>query len=323
MNKPITTLVTSLAAALCAVFSAHAQTGDYPNRPITLIVPFPAGAGTDQTGRTLAACMERYIDGAKFVVHNRAGASGDIGLTALSQAAPDGYTVGIVNTPGIISIPLERQTRYTKDSFDFIANVVNDPGTINVHADSGIKTIADLVEAARKRPGEITIGTQGVGSAGHISMLLLEQAAQVKFSPVPFQGASPARVALLGKVIDGAAVNLGEAVSFRAGQPWTILGSMSPERMAQAPDVPTFKEAGYNILGGSMRGLAAPKGIPENVKRKLSDAVKQCSEDREFKEIAEKTSQPLAYLPYDKYMASLDQLHEQLQEVWKVSPWNK
>jgi len=295
----------------------------YPDHPITLIVPFPAGAGTDVTGRTIGQCMEKYIDGAKIVVLNRAGASGDIGLAALAQAAPDGYTIGIVNTPGVISIPIERPAKYTLDSFDFIANIVDDPGTISVHAGASIKTIQDLVAAAKARPGAITVGTQGIGSAGHISMLLREQAAGISLSAIPFQGASPSRTALLGKVIDSTTSNMGEAIGFQAGQPWRILGVMSDVRSQQSPGTPTFREAGYNILAGSMRGLAAPKGIPADVMAKLSNATQKCSVDPEFLDRAEKTFQPLRYLAHDDYVKSLRQVDAQMRDLWKTKPWNR
>lgn len=318
MTLALRKLMVALALATPALALAA-----YPDHPITLIVPFPAGAGTDMTGRTLGQCMEKFIDGAKIVVLNRAGASGDIGLAALAQAAPDGYTIGIVNTPGVISIPIERPAKYTLDSFDFIANIVDDPGTISVHADGHIKTIQDLVAAAKARPGTVTVGTQGVGSAGHISMLLLEQAADISLSAVPFQGASPSRTALLGKVIDASTANMGEAIGFAAGQPWRILGVMSDVRSPQSPATPTFREAGYNILAGSMRGLAAPKGIPADVMAKLSHATQQCSVDPEFLDRAEKTFQPLRYLGRDDYLKSLRQVDTQMRELWKVKPWNR
>lgn len=318
----MTHVLRKLAAALALITPTLALAA-YPDHPITLIVPFPAGAGTDMTGRTIGQCMERFIDGAKIVVLNRAGASGDIGLAALAQAAPDGYTIGIVNTPGIISIPIERPAKYTLDSFDFIANIVDDPGTISVHADGNIKTIQDLVAAAKARPDTVTVGTQGIGSAGHISTLLLEQAAGVTFSAVPFQGASPSRTALLGKVIDASTANMGEAIGFQAGQPWRILGVMSDVRSPQSPDTPTFREAGYNILAGSMRGLAAPKGIPADAMTKLSHAVQQCSVDPEFIDRAQKTFQPLRYLNRDDYVKNLHQVDVQLRALWKVKPWNR
>jgi tripartite-type tricarboxylate transporter receptor subunit TctC len=321
----MTSIATRLSArVLIAALAAPAVClAAYPDRPINLIVPFPAGAGTDMTGRTIAQCMEKTLPGAQVVVLNRPGASGDIGLAALAAAPPDGYTLGIVNTPGVVSIPIERPAKYTLDSFDFIANLVDDPGTISVHADSPIHSIKDLVMAAKARPDAVTVGTQGIGSAGHISALLLEQSAGITLSPVPFQGASPARTALLGKVIDSTMANMGEAITFQAGQPWRILGVMSDTRSEQSPDIPTFREAGFDILAGSMRGLAAPKGLPPPVLSTLSKAVEQCSTDAEFVDRAKKTFQPLRYLGRDEYVSNLRQVDTQLRALWKVKPWNR
>lgn len=310
-----TAIACLLASACTTAFAA------WPEQPINLVVPFPAGAGTDLTARTIAACMQTKIDGARFVVLNKPGASGDIALNYLAHAEPNGYTIGIVNTPGIVSLPIERKRNYTLESFEFIANLVEDPGTISVHADSPIHTVADLVAAAKKNPGGITVGTQGVGSAGHISALLIEQAAGIKVAPVPFQGASPASVALLGKVIDSSMANMGEAVTFARGNPWRIVGVMSDSRSPDAPDVPTFKEAGYDVYSGSMRGLAAPRGVPAPVMEKLADAVDRCNQDASYLERAKNSFQPLKYLKHDEYVSRLKALDTQLRKLWQTNPW--
>jgi tripartite-type tricarboxylate transporter receptor subunit TctC len=314
------TLPRTLAA--CAMFIAGGALAAYPDRPITMIVPFPAGAGTDITARNFGKCLEQQMH-ASVVVMNRPGASGDIGLAALAQSAPDGYTLGIVNTPGVVSIPIERSTKYTYKSFDFLGNVAEAPGTISVHADSPIHTIQDLVAAAKAKPDVVTVGTQGVGSAGHISLLLLERAANIKLNMVPFQGASPARAALLGKVIDGTMANVDEAISFRIGAPWRILGVMSDSRSPISTELPTFKEAGYDIQAGSMRGFAGPKGMPPEVVGKLTAVIKTCVEDPDFRERAKKAYLPVRYLPPAEYVQSLQKLDANLRELWKVKPWNQ
>lgn len=317
MKKTLSIL--SFLTAVCVPMLAHAT---YPERPINLIVPFPPGAGTDLTARSIASCMEKFLDGPGVVVVNRPGAAGDIGLSTLARSKPDGYTIGIVNTPGVLSIPIERKTHYTIDSFDFIANLVDDPATINVLGESEIKDINDLVAAAKKNPDAFTVGTQGPGSAGHLSLLALEHAADVSFSKIPFQGAAPASVALMGKVVDGTTANLGEALGFQAGRSWRILGVMSDKRFDEAPDVPTFREYGFDALGGSMRGLAGPKGMPEDVLEQLTSAVEQCSRDAEYLERARNTFQPLRYLPRNAYMESLKSVDKQLRALWAVKPWN-
>ncbi len=313
--------VSAAALSLCGL--ATTAFAAYPDRPITMIVPFSAGAGTDITARTVAQCMETHISGASIVVVNRPGASGDIGLSAIAGAAADGYTLGIVNTPGVISIPIERNTKWTLDSFDFLGNVAESPGTISVHADSPIQTIPDLVKFAKANPGRMSVGTQGIGSAGHISMLLLEKSAGIQMQAVPFQGAAPARTALLGKVIDSTMANVDEAVVFRSGSPWRILGVMSDARSPVAAELPTFKEAGYDILAGSMRGFAGPKGMPADVVAKLSSAIKSCVDDPTFRDRAAKSFLPIRYLAPADYVKSLRTLDTSLRDLWKVKPWNQ
>ncbi len=321
MNRKIASLAAGAAVALAAL--GGPALAEYPEKPITIIVPFSAGGGTDLTGRTIAQYLQEELD-SPVVVVNRPGAGGEIGLSELAGAEPDGYTLGIINTPGIVTIPIEREAQFSLDSFDFIAGVVEDPATISVMKDSGIATIEDLVAAAKAEPGSITVGTQGVGSAGHISLALLEQAAGIEFLPVPFAGAAPARTALLSGEIMATTANLGEALTFADGQPdWVILGVMTPNPSPMAPDVPTFKSAGYDIVGGSIRGFGGPAGMPEEVVSKLSAAIAKIAENPEFLKVAEETAQPVNYIPTDEYTAILEQSKTAHQALWDTKPWRE
>ncbi len=293
----------------------------WPDKPIQMIVPFAAGGGTDISARTIARYLEPEL-GQSVVAVNRGGAGGEIGLSAIADARPDGYTVGIINTPGIVTIPIERHPRWSMDSFTFIAGVVEDPATFAVHPDSPIKSIADLVAAAKAAPGTITVGTQGVGSAGHISMLLLEEAAGVRFEPVAYSGAAPAALALLQKQIQVTTANLGESLTFAQQQPYRTLGVMAADRSAMARDIPTFKEAGYDLRGGSLRGLGAPKGLPPEVTQRLSDALGKVLQNPEFIATSERTFQPLKFLPSTDYVAYLQQVDAAHRTLWRTRPWN-
>ncbi len=319
--KKIVSLAAGAAAALGAL-SAPAL-AEYPEKPISIIVPFSAGGGTDMTGRTIAQYLSEEL-GTPVVVVNRPGAGGEIGLTELSKADPDGYTLGIINTPGIVTIPIEREAQFSVGSFDFIAGLVEDPATVSVLKDSGIETIADLVAKAKEEPGAVTVGTQGIGSAGHISISLLEQAAGVEFLPVPFAGAAPSRTALLSGEIMATTANLGEALNFSEGQPnWVILGVMSPNPSPMAPDLPTFKSAGYDIVGGSIRGLGGPAGLPDEVVEKLSAAVAKIMQNPAFLKVSEETSQPVNYIPSGDYTAILEQSKAAHQALWDAKPWRE
>jgi tripartite-type tricarboxylate transporter receptor subunit TctC len=311
-----------LAAAAMGTFAApHLAHAAWPERPLQLIVPFAAGGGTDISARTMAQFLEREL-GQPVVVQNRPGAGGEIGLSAIADARPDGYTIGIINTPGIVTIPIERSPRWSLASFTFIAGVVEDPTTFAVHPDSLIRNIADLIAAARAKPGEVTVGTQGVGSAGHISALLLEQAAGIRLECVSYAGSAPAAVALMRRDIQVTTASLGESLTFAQQQPWRVLGLMAPDRSELARDIPTCKEAGYDIRGGSLRGIGAPSGLPEAVVRRLSAAISNVLRHPDFREASVRTFQPLRFLDSADYVAYLREADAAHRALWRMRPWN-
>jgi tripartite-type tricarboxylate transporter receptor subunit TctC len=310
-----------LAGVGAMVTAPHLARAAWPERPLQLIVPFAAGGGTDISARTMAQFLEREL-GQPVVVQNRPGAGGEIGLSAIADARPDGYTIGIINTPGIVTIPIERSPRWSLASFTFIAGVVEDPTTFAVHPESPMRSIADLVAAARAKPGEVTIGTQGVGSAGHISALLLEQAAGIRFECVSYAGSAPAAVALMRRDIQVTTASLGESLTFAQQQPWRVLGLMSSGRSEFARDVPTFKEAGYDIRGGSLRGIGAPRGLAEDVVRRLSAAIGAVLRHLEFREASARTFQPLRFLDSAEYVEYLREADAAHRALWRLRPWN-
>jgi tripartite-type tricarboxylate transporter receptor subunit TctC len=309
----------AVAVGLCVALPALA---DYPERPVELVVPFAAGGGTDIMARLFASALEKEIGGTILVI-NRTGAGGETGMAEVATATPDGYKLAILNTPNILTIPIERQARFTPESFDLLGTIAEDPGTLSVKADSPIKTVKDLVAAAKEKPGQITYGTAGVGSSGHIAMLLLEQAADIKASHVPFTGSSGVRTSLLQGDIQVATANLGEAQSFGAGQPWRILGVMADERSAQAPDLPTFAEEGFPIIAGSLRGVGGPKGIPADVLEKLRTAMAAVMKDRAFLEASAKAAVPIKYLDAEGFAEALKTSNQSMLKLWKAKPWKE
>ena len=309
-------------AALPALAAARAQ-GSYPERPVTMLLAFPAGGGTDVAARLLAKVMEREL-GQSIVVVNRPGAGGEIGFTELARARPDGYTIGFINTPTIQTIPIERpQARFRLDDFAPIANVVDDPGCIWVRPDSPFRGVADLVEAAKRRPGEISYGTSGIGSDDHLAMLALERIAGVRFLHIPFAGGAPVRTATLSKQIDLGVANAGEGVSDSRQGLLRALGIMAPQRWEGAPEVPTFREQGFDVVDGSMRGLAAPAGVPREILDRLARAARRAMADPEFVAGAQQLQLPLRYLDPDAYRTELRQLDERFKALWARHPWKE
>ena len=312
--------LTFAAAALGAASVAAAA--EYPERPITMIVAYNPGGGTDVAARTLAPFIEKHLgNDASITILNKPGAGGEVGFTALANSDADGYTIGFINTPVLLTIPLERKTRYTIDSFQPIGNVVYDPGIFAVSPDSGIKTLEDLVTAAKERPGELTYATTGIGSDDHLAMLKFERLTGVKLQHVPFEGSAPARAALLGGHIDIGVINAGEAAPYAEEGKLVLLGQMSDKRWEGIPDTPTFKEQGFDIVSGSARGIAAPAGAPQEYVDAVAAAIEKAIQDPEFQAKAKEQALPLDYRGPADYKAMLDETAAEAKTIWDENPW--
>lgn len=318
--------VARLLAMACGVAASGAATlsnAAYPDQPITLIIAYAPGGGTDIVARALVPFIEKHLgDNAKINVVNRPGASGDLGFTAIANANPDGYTIGFINTPPILTTPIERKANYTWQSYDLLGNVVDDPGTFCVHNDSPHKSLADLAAFAKANPKAVTVGSTGVGSDDHLAMLMFERAAGVQMTHVPFKGSSETRTAITGKHIVVAAINVGEALQYmKGGSPIRCLGQMTAARMSMASSWPTFKEQGYNFEMASLRGLAAPKGLPPPIRERLVAAIGRAIADDAFKALAEKAFAPVRYLAPAAYADELRTAEAQFRQLWKELPW--
>lgn len=312
------------AALLCAAtLPMGARAAGYPERPIDLIVSYGPGGGTDLVARMMAPFLQKYLgNDARIVVLNKPGAGGAIGFTEIARAKPDGYTIGFINTPNMLTIPIERQTAFTWRSFDLLGNLIDDPGSFAVLNDSPLKTLADLADYARKNPGRATVGTTGTGSDDHLAMLRFQRASSTKLNHVPYKGAGEVRGALASGEIMIGAINVGEALQYqKGGTPLRFLGQMSKARSSALPDVPTFKEQGFDFELASLRGLAAPRGLPEEVRAKLVKAVKQTYDDPEFQAKARDLFAPLRYLSPDDYRRTLEAGEAEFREQWKEAPW--
>lgn len=316
--------VCAIVVGLASGSVAAADGASYPNKPITLIVAFAAGGGSDLVVRLLAPYIEKELgNNARIIVSNKPGAGGAIGFSELARSAPDGYTIGLINTP-VLTIPIERKSTFTWRSFDLLGNIVDDPANFSVHTSSPIKSLQDLAKQAKANPGKLSVGTTGAGSDDHLAMLLFQKNANVQLMHVPYKGASEVRTAAQGQQIDLAAVNIGEAQQFaKAGTPLRHLGVMSPLRNELAPDVPTFKEQGYDMNLASLRGLAAPKDLPPEIRVRLVAATEHAIANPEFQKKAAQAFAPVRYLPPEKYAAELKDGDEQFQKLWKEMLWGE
>ncbi len=314
-------------ALLMAVLSAGLMPGvghaAYPEAPIKMVVAYAPGGGTDIIARILAQYIQKHLGGnASIVVVNRPGAGGGIGFAELGSAKPDGYTIGFINTPNVLTIPIERKVNFHWQDYDLLSNIVDDPGNFSVHADSPIKNLADLVDYAKAHPGAVTYGTTGIGSDDHLAALMFERAAGVKLTHVPFKGAGEVHNAIAGKQIFLAALNIGEALQYqKGGTPLRNLGQMSEKRSNLDPSLPTFKEQGYNVVMASLRGVAAPKGLPPAIREQLVQAVQKAASDPEFQAKASSYFAPLRILAPAAYAAELKRDEQVFKQLWQTMPW--
>jgi tripartite-type tricarboxylate transporter receptor subunit TctC len=310
----------ALLATLLASPWAHAA---YPEQPIKMIVAYSAGGGTDLVARLLAQTLQKYLGAnASVVVVNRPGAGGAIGFAELAGARPDGYTIGFINTPNVLTIPIERKSAFHWQNFDLLGNIVDDPGNFSVHAESPIKNMSELLAYAKANPEKVTYGSTGIGSDDHLAALMVERSAGVKLTHVPFKGSAEVHNAIASKQIMVAAMNIGEALQYqKGGTPLRHLGQMSERRSNLAPQVPTFKEQGINVIMASLRGVAAPRGLPASVREQLVQAVQKAVADPEFQSKAANAFAPLRYLEPLSYAAELKESEDGFKALWQIMPW--
>lgn len=320
LQRTLRTLFVAAAASLATL--AHAA---YPEQPIKMVVAYGAGGGTDIIARVMAPYIAKYLgNNATITVHNRAGAGGAIGFNEVASAQPDGYTIGFINTPNVLTIPIERKVNFTWQNFDLLGNVIDDPGNFSVHADSPIRNLAELVAYAKANPGAVTYGTTGIGSDDHLAALMFERAAGVKLTHVPFKGAAEVHNAIASKQIMMAAMNIGEALQYaKGGTPLRNLGQMSTTRTNLAPGLATFKEQGYDIVMASLRGIAAPKGLPPAVRQQLVSAIEKAAADPAFQAQAANYFAPLRYLPPARYETELREAEVGFRQLWNQMPWGE
>jgi tripartite-type tricarboxylate transporter receptor subunit TctC len=271
----------------------------YPSKPVTMIVPFPPGGVADIVGRPLAAQMEKVLK-QPVVVVNRTGAGGAVGMASVAKAAPDGYTI-LMGLSSISIFPVSdringKTPSYEMKDFAPIALITADPTVLVVSADSPWKNLKEFVESAKAYPGKINYSSSGVYGTLHVAMEIFANAAGIKLFHVPYQGGGPALTALLGGQVHALASGPAPAVGqIRAGK-MRALASWSTERLPLMPEVPTFKELGYDAEFYIWSGVFAPAAIPTPVLDRLRAAVREAANSPEFKGAMEKVQTPVSYL---------------------------
>ena len=289
----------SLFLHILLISSACLAQNSYPSKPITMVNPFPPGGVADVVGRPLAALMEKSLK-QPVVMINRPGAGGAVGMASVAKGPTDGYTI-LMGLSSISIFPVADRVNGKPPAFELsdfapIALVTADPTVLVVSADSPWKTLKEFVESAKAYPDKINYSSSGVYGTLHVAMEIFANAAGIKLFHVPYQGGGPALTALLGGQVHALASGPAPAVGqIKAGK-MRALASWSTERLPLMPDVPTFKELGYDAEFYIWSGVFAPAAIPTPVLDRLRAAVREAATSPEFKGAMEKVQTPVNYL---------------------------
>lgn len=310
----MTRILAAWTLALCAALSpAQAQT--FPSKPVTLIVPWPAGGSSDLVIRALAEAATKHL-GQPVVIENKPGASGTLGPAQMAATAkPDGYTVAQVPIT-VFRLPFMAKTTFdpTKD-FTYVLGLTGYTFGVVVKSDAPWKTFQDFIADAKANPGKIKYGTPGTGTSLHIGMeQIAKQSGGIKWTHVPFRGAAETNAALLGGHVSAVADSTGWAPLVKSGD-FRLLVTWGAARTKNFPDVPVLKEVGINLVANSPYGLAGPKGMDPKVVAVLHDAFAKAVKEPVYQAALEKFDQELFYLntaDYNKHA------REQIEEAKKL-----
>ncbi len=307
----ITSLMAGVVLAV-GLTAGSAVAQDYPTKPVNYIIPFNAGGESDIAARLQQPVFER-LTGQSMVIQYMAGAGGAQAWSQLNGMDGDGYTLMGTNLPHIILQPMAQEVGYKTDDIANVYFFQYTPDAIVVPADSQFKTLEDLVSYAKENPGLVTFSGSGTNSANHVAQTKFDGLTGVTTTYVPFSGTSPSIAAVLGNQVQAgfsyttAAINQGDAMR--------VLAVASEERVPSLPDVPTFKELGYDMVGGAFRGVGVPKSTPEDVRKQVSDALDKVNQDPEFIKKMEDGGFVVINVPYAEVEAFMNERREQYKAV--------
>jgi tripartite-type tricarboxylate transporter receptor subunit TctC len=294
---------------------------DFPTKEIEWIYAFGPGSPMDAYFRMMGDKIQK-MEGWKhgFVVTYKEGASGRIGWNAFAEAKPDGYTLGFAPSAMLIS-SVSEEVSYGADKMSYIINTMSDPGAIGVATGSPYKSLQDIVDDAKARPGKVTFGvTSTIGQEG-LTLKLIEKAAGVKFNVVAFDGEAEIFAAIIGKHLDAFCLNVTDATTFIEEKQVEILATGDAERSVFLPDVPTYKEAGYDVTQLNMRGIGGPKGIPEPIRQYLENCFIAAANDPEIQAKVAEMKIPVDTLTGAELEAKFTGIAAGYKKLWDEEPW--
>lgn len=309
MSRKLLVMLLVLAFATMAVAGCggdkKAEAPKFPTKPISLIVPYAAGGGTDAVARGIAKSVEPLLKQPVNVV-NKVGANGATGMTDGFNAAPDGYTVTMI-TVELVMNPAMGAVKWNPNDFKALLLLNSDVSAVTVRADSPYKTFEEFIAAAKANPGKIKVGANAPGAIWHLAALNLQEKAGVKFNLMPYPGgAAPAITDLLGGHIDAVTVSAAEVSQHVKAGKLKFLAIMGKDRVKAFSDIPTAKEKGVDVNIMTWRGLGVPNKTPDAVAKTLHDAFKKATEDPKYIEFMDKGNFGISYMSsadYQKFIA--------------------
>jgi tripartite-type tricarboxylate transporter receptor subunit TctC len=293
---------------------------NWPNRPITMVIPFPPGGVADTVGRPVADALSRSL-GQPVIVENRAGAGGGIGMAAVAKSKPDGYTI-LMALSSISIIPeadkiLGKQPSYQLNQLKPIARFTADPTVLVVRSDSPWQNYQQFIAAMRKSPGKYNFGSSGNYGTMHVPMEMLKADQKFFMVHIPYTGAGPAIVGLLGGQVDAIATGPSSIVQHIKSGRVRALAHWGEGRLGSLPDVPSFKEMGVGIQFAQWAGLFVPAGTSDAITNKLREAAKVASTDEKVRSVINAAGSPIQYLDAPEFQSYWDADAKQMQEAVK------
>lgn len=307
-----------MAPCLLFAFCIAAAAADFPKRPVNVIVPWGAGGGSDLIARSLAKPLEKQL-GKPVIILNKPGGSGTVGTSYVAHAKPDGYTIGLINSTGLIHQIHYGGLDYKKEDLAPLALILRAPVFLVVKSDSPIKNLQDFVQAAKDKEGKLTLGTAAVGGGTHMAIAPFFEKADIKVEPIPFKdGGNGVMTALVDGHIDAGVAHPSEiSGQYKAGN-IRILGILDKERLKGFEEIPTFKEQGYDVSGDVWRAFLAPKETPQEVKDILIHALEAAAKDQSYLEAVAQLGDVPTWMGAEEFSKFLEQDDAALLEAIKA-----
>jgi tripartite-type tricarboxylate transporter receptor subunit TctC len=306
MNR-LNTVACSVAVSMLLAAPAWAAWPE--DKPIEVVVGFAPGGGTDLMARKLAPFLQKHLGGkAQFIVVNKPGASGELSNAYVAKARPDGYTLGIVNYPAYLYVPLARKAQYQPEDLRLIARVVDDPTVLVARAESNIGSLQTFVGVLKQAPGTLAVAHNGEGSNGDLVLQLLTAVTGARINAIPYKGTGQQKTDLLGGHVALGTVSAGELPELHKGGkgPLKAIVQFTQKRSQALPNVPTAVEAGVPVFMSSERGVAAPRDVDPTIASRLEKAIADSLKDPEFLATASADAPVLSFMPGAQWAKSME-----------------